>query len=95
MTVRYKTKEDFEKDFNRTYYSGKAAGLEDGRVEALSYIIGPIFDVFTDAQINEAVRMYKDRKLKIWWLEHGYDSHGHKIEEQKKNEEKSSEEKSP
>jgi hypothetical protein len=66
------TKEDFDKWFNEIFEEGKKQGYEAGRINALSYIVGPIFDEFEGEEsfigpgkrdeITPALSQYQRRK---------------------------------
>ena len=63
--MAFKTKEDFEKWFDEIYNDGRKHGAEDAIPVVLSYIYGPMADMY-EKELPEAYRIHRNRELKQW-----------------------------
>lgn len=66
LTVRYKTKEEFDKRVHDIYQEGYEEGFRDGRINALSYILESLHKDFSGEEHATASWQVRNRGIRNW-----------------------------
>ena len=66
LTVRYKTKEEFDKSIDDIYNDGYEQGFQDGRINALSYILNSLGKDFSEQERSTAQWEVRNRLIQNW-----------------------------
>ena len=64
--MEFKTKEDFDKEFNKVYSEGEAEGFKKGSIWVLSYVLELFGDMFKPEAFALAESEKRDRNIEQW-----------------------------